>query len=76
MWRYLGGIARENKMIPLSIGGMSDHVHMLLSIPASLLVSKAVQLIKGGSSHWIKDTIPNMKGFAWQDGYDERFLLG
>ena len=48
---------------------MADHVHLLLSIPASLPLSKAVQLVKGGSSHWLKVTFPNMIDFAWQDGY-------
>jgi REP element-mobilizing transposase RayT len=69
LWAYLGGIARENGMMALEIGGVRDHVHLLLSIPASMALSKAVQLIKGGSSHWIKDTFTKMKGFAWQDGY-------
>jgi REP element-mobilizing transposase RayT len=32
----------------LEVGGVADHVHLLLSIPASLAVSKAVQLVKGG----------------------------
>jgi putative transposase len=69
LWPYLGGIARENKMKAFEIGGVADHVHILLSVPASLAVSKGVQLIKGASSHWIKETFPNMAGFAWQDGY-------
>ena len=69
LFAYLGGIARENGMTALEVGGMTDHVHLLLSIPASLAVSKAVQLIKGGSSHWLKVTFPNMIDFAWQDGY-------
>ena len=69
LWPYLGGIARENGMKALEIGGVADHVHLLLSIPASMALSKAVQLIKGGSSHWIKETFPNVTGFAWQDGY-------
>ena len=30
---------------------MVDHVHMLLSIPPSFSVSRAVQYLKGGSSH-------------------------
>ena len=47
----------------------ADHVHLLLSIPASLAVSKAVQLRKGGSSHWVKQAFPNLIDFAWQDGY-------
>ena len=31
--------------------------------------SKIAQLIKGGSSGWIHDTFPMLKGFGWQDGY-------
>jgi putative transposase len=69
LFAYLGGIARENGVSALEIGGVADHVHLLLSIPASLAVSKAVQLIKGGSSHWLKETFPDMIDFAWQDGY-------
>ena len=69
LFAYLGGIARENGMSALEVGGVTDHIHLLLSIPASLAVSKAVQLIKGGSSHWLKVTFPNMIDFAWQDGY-------
>ncbi len=69
LWPYLGGIARENGMKALEIGGVADHIHLLLSTPASMALSKAVQLIKGGSSHWMKETFPNLMGFAWQDGY-------
>ncbi len=69
IWRYLGGIARENRMTPLMIGGVEDHVHLLLGLPATLAVSQAVQLIKGGSSKWIHETFPELAMFAWQDGY-------
>ena len=69
LWPYLGGIARENGMKALEIGGVTDHVHILVSVPATMALSKAVQLIKGGSSPWIKESFPNMAGFAWQDGY-------
>ena len=69
IWAYLGGIAKENKMKPLQIGGVDDHVHVLLGAPATLALSKIAQLIKGGSSGWIHETFPTMKGFGWQDGY-------
>jgi REP element-mobilizing transposase RayT len=69
LWPYLGGIARENKMKALAVGGASDHVHMLISIPATLSVSKAVQLLKGNSSKWIHETFPNLYAFEWQEGY-------
>jgi REP element-mobilizing transposase RayT len=69
LFPYLGGIARQNSFTPLEIGGVTDHAHLLLSIPPAVAVAKAVQLIKGGSSHWLKEAFPNMIDFAWQDGY-------
>ena len=69
LWAYMGGIARENQMKALSIGGTQDHIHVLLSLPATLPIAKAVQLIKGGSSKWIHDTYANLQEFAWQEGY-------
>jgi len=69
IWAYLGGIARENKMTPVQIGGIEDHVHVLTGATSSIAPSKMAQLIKGGSSAWIHDTFPKMRGFAWQDGY-------
>ena len=55
LWPYLGGIARENKMKALAIGGAADHVHIVLSLPATLSVAKMVQLLKGNSSKWIHE---------------------
>jgi REP element-mobilizing transposase RayT len=69
VWSYLGGIARENDMKALMIGGIENHVHLLLGVPPTLALSKAVQLIKGGSSVWMKETLPGLGGFGWQDGY-------
>lgn len=69
LWPYMGGIARENGMKALAIGGTTDHVHALLSLPATMSGAKAVQLIKGGSSKWIHDELPQYRKFAWQDGY-------
>jgi putative transposase len=71
LWPYLGGIARENGMKALAIGGVADHVHLLLSLPTTLSVSKAMQLLKGNSSKWLRETFPELQaqGFAWQEGF-------
>lgn len=69
IWSYIGGIAREHKLWTLQVGGIDDHVHVLLGTPPTMPVSKAAQLIKGGSSKWIHDTFPQLHTFAWQDGY-------
>ena len=68
LWPYMGGIARENGVKALAVGGTIDHVHMLISLPSTISIAKAIQLIKGGSSKWIHDTFPGEKGFAWQEG--------
>ena len=69
LWPYLGGIARENKIKAIAIGGTADHLHALLSLPSTMSFAKAVQLIKGGSSKWIHDTFREHRKFAWQEGY-------
>ena len=69
LWPYLGGIARENKMKALTVGGVEDHVHILLSLPSTLAIAKAVQLLKGNSSKWIHETFSKLKTFEWQEGY-------
>ena len=69
IWSYLGGIAREYKVTASQIGGIEDHIHILLHAPPTIAPSKIAQLLKGGSSKWIHETFPNMGAFAWQDGY-------
>ena len=69
VWSYLGGIAKEQKMKPIQIGGIDDHIHLLLGALPTLSPSKIAQLMKGGSSGWIHETFPDMSAFAWQDGY-------
>jgi len=64
LWPYIGGIARENKMKAIAVGGTVDHLHALLSLPAMMSFAKAVQLIKGGSSKWIHDTFDEHRKFA------------
>src|SRR6185437_617496 len=73
LWAYMGGIARKNNMKSLAIGGMPDHVHLLLSLHPSVAVDKAVQLIKSGSSGWMHDQ--GQHRFAWQTGYGA-FTIG
>ena len=69
LFQYVGGIARENKIKLLAAGGVDDHVHLLISMPSTISISKAMQLIKGGSSKWIHETFVEHRLFEWQEGY-------
>ncbi|HEY2394221.1 MAG TPA: IS200/IS605 family transposase [Candidatus Angelobacter sp.] len=66
LWSYMAGIGRNNDFLVLANGGMEDHAHLLIHLPASLALAKAVQLLKGSSSRWINE---NGGEFAWQEGY-------
>jgi len=69
LWPFLGGIAKQNEMKAIEIGGVADHVHFLLSLPSTMSVSKAMQLIKGGSSKWVHETFPEHRLFGWEAKY-------
>jgi REP element-mobilizing transposase RayT len=73
LWSYIGGIARTNNMKALAVGGMSDHAHVLLSLPPTITMGKAMQLIKAGSSKWMHERMGTR--FEWQVGYGA-FTIG
>src|SRR5215213_991914 len=69
VWAYLGGVARKHRMTALQVGGYEAHVHALVIAPPSVAPSQAVQFLKGESSRWMHEEFPELRGFAWQDGY-------
>jgi putative transposase len=69
LWAYIGGIARNHRMKALAVGGTDDHLHTLLSLPATIPNSKAMQIIKASSSKWVHERFPRHRRFAWQEGY-------
>ena len=69
LWPFFGGIAREHGIRAIIVGGMPDHVHLLLSLPATISVAKAMQILKANTSKWLHETFPDLRNFAWQEGY-------
>jgi putative transposase len=69
LYEYVGGILRTEGDILLEIGGMPDHVHLLVRLKADRSVSTMVRAIKSSSSKWVHQTFPDRQSFAWQKGY-------
>jgi putative transposase len=67
LFAYLGSLTKELKSKPLTINGMPEHVHMLVSLPPTVSASYAMQFIKANSSKWARERFG--KPFAWQIGY-------
>jgi putative transposase len=53
----------------IAIGGVEDHVHLLVRIPASASVSDLIQHVKGASSHLVTHRLMHEDGFKWQGAY-------
>ena len=65
---YLGGVARKSGCVPEAIGGVADHVHLLLGLTATARLADVVRDIKAVSSKWIHEETGD-RAFAWQEGY-------
>lgn len=63
----MGGVARRHEMKALAVGGTEDHIHLLLSLPSSLSIAKAMRELKSASSRWMHES--GVNDFEWQEGY-------
>ncbi|HKI87345.1 MAG TPA: IS200/IS605 family transposase [Thermoanaerobaculia bacterium] len=65
---FLGGCARELSGIPLAVGGVADHIHLLVGLKATHRLSDLVRDLKRASSEWVHQETGLVR-FAWQEGY-------
>ena len=69
VFAYIGGIIQNVGAYPLTVGGITNHIHILATMPKTMSVSEFVQKIKANSSKWIKTIDDYYETFAWQEGY-------
>src|SRR3989304_6663024 len=69
LYPYMAAIATHYGSSVYEIGGIEDHVHIMLTLPRTLSIAKLAEFIKRGSSRWIKTKHPQYHCFAWQNGY-------
>lgn len=69
LYPYLGGLNRNRKSTLLRVGGIADHVHLLVRLARDISVADFVGAVKSNSSGWVHETFPDRRAFAWQQGY-------
>ncbi|MHB8994818.1 MAG: IS200/IS605 family transposase [Armatimonadota bacterium] len=69
LWSYMGGIFKNHHAVPIAIGGVEDHVHIIASLHQTVTVADTVRRVKAHSSLWLKETFPALREFAWQEAY-------
>ncbi len=68
--RYLRGrAAQASGLFWHEVGGTDDHVHLVIAVPPTLLVSDWIGEMKGASSHHINNVVANRRVLEWQPGY-------
>ncbi len=53
----------------LALGGIEDHVHVLIQSPPTRCASEIVKQLKGSSSHFVNQEVSPLNGFKWQGYY-------
>lgn len=52
------------------IGGVEDHVHLLIEMPKDKALSDLIQTVKASATHWLKSHSGNQfRDFEWQTGF-------
>ena len=78
LYEFIGGVVRSECPVLksgkrngglIAIGGMPDHVHLLVRWPANRTVSDLMRIVKSKSSGWVSETFPARRSFRWQEGY-------
>ena len=65
---YLGGTVGGLGGVPMGIGGVEDHVHLLFGLRATHCLADFVRELKKSSSRWVTES-RTAKEFSWQEGY-------
>jgi putative transposase len=64
---YLGGTIRGLGGVAEAVGGVEDHVHLLVSLKTTQAPADLTRELKKASSVWISENFE--RGFSWQEGY-------
>ena len=69
LYRYITAVCQNDRCDVLAVGGMPDHMHLLVRFGTTISISDLMRHVKGGSSRFVSDTLCPGKWFRWQASY-------
>jgi len=69
LYKFMGGIVRDEKGVLFEVGGIEDHVHLLVRWRPDESVAYLLRNVKARSSKWVNENRLLPTRFAWQEGY-------
>ncbi|HZP82753.1 MAG TPA: IS200/IS605 family transposase [Chthonomonadaceae bacterium] len=84
LYRYISAVCRDDQCEVLAIGGMPDHVHLLVGLSNTISLADLMKHVKGGSSRFVTQKLKPGEWFAWQSSYavfavsprDKKMVIG
>jgi putative transposase len=69
LFSYIAGVIKSKETTAIQVGGMPDHIHILVQANSNLNLADLVKTIKIASGKWLRQHLPNQENFTWQSGY-------
>ena len=69
VYRCIESEAHRSGCVVLAIGGMPDHVHLLVQVPSTVSAAALAKQVKGVSSTMVRDRMELEEPFRWQENY-------
>jgi len=66
LWRFAAVTAHRKNSHVVAAGGTFNHLHLLILLPQTITLAKAMQELKANTSRWLRETSSK---FQWQEGY-------
>ncbi|MEM6396661.1 MAG: IS200/IS605 family transposase [Bacteroidota bacterium] len=69
LYAIMGNELKKHGCVPIVIGGVSDHVHVLFAMSRTKTVAQVMQSVKAVSSYWLRRQGEKYETFRWQNSY-------
>ena len=69
LFQYIIGVIEKRNHKVCAIGGVEDHIHILVSMTSDQSISELVRDVKRSSALWIVEKKFVRTNFAWQKGF-------
>lgn len=69
LFEFIAEQTTSMKLDLMKIGGVEDHLHLLLRVPPKWAVSDLVKIIKTKAATWLQKNSSNYRNFSWQEDF-------
>ena len=69
LYRYIDTVCTDDKCEVIAIGGIENHIHLLVLLTNTMTLAELMKHVKGGSSRFFTAKLKPGEWFSWQGSY-------